>query len=258
MASRSYFSRVQRTQTPGTIGLIIASLALFVILWIPQFGIALSPVLAFGYDLGKPWQLLTYPFVEEGGFGLSLIFYAIILVWFYNFAGEFERKFGLKSLLGHFFVASAGCGIVASLIHRVSPSPMPYLSSFWLPTTFFVVTVCGMDPNRPMSVMGFTMTFRTLAILELVLCILSYGMGNPIFGIAVSLPLVLGWFYGRGQLGNLSPGMVGRARQKKQENREFDEFRGKVRDREKERAERERLRRLFEGSIDQDPPGAER
>ncbi|MBL8069181.1 MAG: hypothetical protein JNM28_12080 [Armatimonadetes bacterium] len=258
MASRSYFSRIQRSQTPGTIGLIIASLAMFIILWIPQFGIALTLALAFGYDLGKPWQLLTYPFVEQGGFGLGLIFYAIILVWFYNFAGEFERKFGLKSLLAHFFVASACCGIVAALVQRVAPSPIPYLSSFWLPTTFFVVTVCGMDPNRSMSLMGFPLTFRTLAILELALCILSYGMGNPIFGIAVSLPLALGWFYGRGQLGKLYPGMVDRAKRKKHENREFDEFRGKVRNREKERAERERLRQLFEGSIDQDPPGAER
>lgn len=258
MATRNYFSRVQRSQTPGTIGLVVASLAVFLLLWIPPVGAALTPALALGYDLGKPWQLVTYPFVEQGGFGLDLIFYAIILVWFYNFAGEFERKFGLKSLLGHFFVVSACCGIVAALVHRVSPSPIPYLSSFWLPTTFFVVTVCGIDPNRSMCLMGFPVTFRTLAILELVLSVLSYGIGNPIFGIAVNLPLVLGWFYGRGQLGKLYPGMADRAKQKKQENREFDEFRGKVRDREKERAERERLRRLFEGSIDQDPPGAER
>jgi hypothetical protein len=97
-----------------------------------------------------------------------------------------------------------------------------------------------------------------LALIVTVLTILSQGSGlggpesrlAPLFGIAVATPLILAWFYGADKL-PIRYGLLRRLPTTgKTKQKEFDAFISNVRDREKEREEKERLRKLFEDSLD--------
>lgn len=259
MSSRSYFAKSPRLQTPGTIGLLVASVVGYLLVWVPQSGDWMVPNLAFHYDLARFWQLLTYPFIDYG-VGIALIFYMFSLMWLFNFGSAFERSFGTRSLLAHFFGSAILFGLFAFVAVQFFPSMHAYLYRMWLPVSFITVTLCGRNPPGQMSYWGIPMSYKVLAALTGVLIVITYGVGSPFFGLILALPLILAYFYGAGQLGVFAPGknIFAKRTQEKVKSREFDEFRGKVLNREKERAERERLRQLFEGSLDEEPPGAER
>lgn len=126
-----------------------------------------------------------------------------------------------------------------------------------LPITFLVVCVCGNQPNTEICFWGISVKFKWIALVKAAIVVFIYGSGMPLYGLMISLPLIGAWFYGANKIPGLTFGKspIETSKQKKKENREFDEYMGKVRVKEKDRAEQERLRKLFEGSIgDDDTP----
>jgi membrane associated rhomboid family serine protease len=240
----------------GTIGLIVALAIGFVLCWIPQFGSVLTPNLSFDFNFTKPWAILTYPFVTNGS-GQGLLFFILQLMWLYSFGGLFENRFGTQSLLIHFFSGTLLFAFFGFLAHVLIPDTAAVLIGAWLPIAFITTVICGLQPETEITFFFFPLKMKWLALLTAGLVLFGFGTGAPLFGVLLVLPLVAAWFYGQNKFPGLTPGRspFEKQRQKAKENREFDSFRSKVIDREKERQERERLRKLFEGSLDdQDPP----
>lgn len=183
------------------------------------------------------------------------------MLWLFNFGSMFERAYSSKSLLIHFFALSIIYGLVGLLAAKLVGANAMFLYSSWLPVSFITVTLCATQPETPSSLNGIPVKMKWFAVLVGVFVILTLGAGNPIFGIILCSPLAIAWFYGQGKLGAFAPGkiLIRNNPQSVKTNREFDEFKSKVRDKEQERQEKERLRKLFEGSLDdQDPPQAEK
>jgi membrane associated rhomboid family serine protease len=260
MASRFRFQSKKSTGNQATLGLIIALAIGFVLSWLPQPGEFLQNNLALWFDHPQIWQFITYPLISGGG-GFGLIFFLFELMWLYQYGGQIESRYGPKTLLGNFLLSSVAFGVVGLLGSKLFGGAVPLLSDSWLPIAYIIVLACATQPNADFCFWGISVKYKWLALLMGLFAIFGYGTGAPLFGVVIALPLLFAWFYGQ----NKVPGVIlGKnifvaKQEKKRVNREFDEFKSKVRDKEKDRLEKERLRKLFEGSLDdQDPPQAER
>lgn len=257
MASRFRFQSRKSSGDQATIGLIIAIAIGFVLCWLPQPGRFLIENFAFWYEQPMPWQVLTYPLIFAGG-SFGVIFLIFELFWLFRYGSTIEQRFGKTTLLATFFgsaVAFALCGWIGA---KISGLPGGFLDNSWLPTSFLVILVCAMQPNADMCFWGISIKVKWLAALIGAMVLFGYGAGGfPLLGVAVCLPLVFAWYYGQNKIPGITLGknIFTQKKETIKANREFDEFRSKVRDKEKDRKEKERLRKLFEGSLDdQDPP----
>jgi len=256
MASRFAFNSRKSSATPATFGLIIACTVGFVLCWIPQLAATLIPNFGLSLDSFKIWQPITYPFIHfgNGGYFFSFIF---DMLWLYWFGNILERSFGSRPLLTTFFAAALLHAAFLFIAGPVAGVQSAALLTAELPIAFIVITVCGNQPKTEICFWGIPVKFAWIAIIKAAWVIFSMGTGNPVFGLILGIPLLGAWFYGANKIPGLTFGKspIETSKQKKKENREFDEFMGKVRSKEKDRAEQERLRKLFEGSIaDDDTP----
>ncbi len=73
------------------------------------------------------WQLVTYPFVGQGIFSVA---FALLTVWFFGSALEDER--GSRWMGEYFLAATAGGGLIASVLSLVAGEVIPGLgASIW-------------------------------------------------------------------------------------------------------------------------------
>lgn len=259
MASRFRFQSNQSQGNQATLGLLIAMAIGFVLCWIPELGKIIIPNLGFSFSLQKFWTFFTYPFTNAGD-GSQLFFFILGLLWFYSFGGMLESRIGKSSMVIHFFLAAFLHSLFAFIASTFVASPTLIVGG-WLPVSFITVIVCALSPEASMSFWMVPVKMKWMALITALLTIFSYGTGSPLFGIITAIPLLGAWFYGVGKLGSLRVGEnpLEKRVTKVRANKEFDEFRSKVLDKEKERAEKERLRKLLEGSLDdQDPPQAKK
>jgi membrane associated rhomboid family serine protease len=206
---------------------------------------------------GQPWTILTYPLASAGygGAALGIIF---LCWWLYMIASFLESELGSWWLIGVFAIATVINGLVAILASPLQPMPLQ-LAGMHLPEAFLTLIWCSRNQSVCIRLFGvIPITGRLLAILVTVTVMFGYGSGMggaesraaPLFGIAVALPLLLAWLYGLDKL-PLRYGLLRRnPTSGKKKQKEFDAFISNVRDREKEREEKERLRKLFEDSLD--------
>lgn len=240
------------SRNTATIGLIVALAAAFVLNWLPGFGDSFRNIAVL--SLAAPWAAPLYPFAFSGNGG-ELFFFLFSLLWLFFVGNALESTVGKVGLVVHFFAAALVHGLVA-LAAFAALAPVGVLMGPGLPLAFLTVLYAARAPEQSIMFWGiFPLKLKWLAILVVALTIFGYGTGNPLLGILLALPCALAWVYGQDRI----PGFrLGRppfeeARQKQKENKRFDEFFGKVRDRAKERDERERLRKLFESSVKEDP-----
>lgn len=177
------------------------------------------------------------------------------MIWWYSFGGMFERAWGTRSLLIHFAVSVIINGL-ACAIGLWALNSKVFIDSSWLPVSFISVIVCAYHAESPTNFMGLPTQMKWIAVFVAILVIFNIGLGQPAMGLVAALPLALAWFYGKNGVRGFQFGRSnGATPADKRKNREFDEFMSKVRSKEKDRAEQERLRKLFEGSIaDDDAP----
>lgn len=124
-----------------------------------------------------------------------------------------------------------------------------------LPLSGITMAWCGANSEAEIRLfLVFPIKGKWLALFEVGLVFFAFGYPHWIQGIAFVLPLALFWFLGTGKI----PLPVGRrffvpkAPLKKTE-REFDKYRDEIHRRATEREEKERLRKLFESSLIDDP-----
>lgn len=233
--------------TPGTMGLVVALLVAFVIAWLPGVGESFVRATALVLPLSQPWTLVTYPLAMSGA-GDALFWHLITCFWLYSMGSTLEPSLGSRGVVLA-FVALALIGGLSMLLGVAVLG----LGSYALAGPFLAVASLSVlwgarFQGSQVRMMGIIpITGLWIAILSAVLVFFSLGSGAPLLGLFALIAPAVAWFAGIGKLP--LPGPSRPRRETKQERAEFNEFIGKVRDREKDREERERLRKLFESSV---------
>jgi membrane associated rhomboid family serine protease len=232
--------------SPVNLGLIAVLVVAFVLKW----GGVVKTSLFFSPDgwQAAPWGWVTYPLEPTGGF--LGIFFACL--WLFQCGSMVERdlgalKYGLTILvLG---TLSAICVFVGYLVmQQAQPLAGPYL---WL--AFVTIMWATRGPLNTVLMFGLIpIQARWLGWLSAGL--VFFGT-SPQLALFSAIPLILAWAFASDKL----PIAYGAPRPKKKQYaknvRENDEYFAEADRRTKEREERERLRKLFESSLDDDPPG---
>jgi membrane associated rhomboid family serine protease len=242
---------VRQQATPVTIGLIIALVVSFMFAWFTQG--APTPLLALDTARLLPWTILTYPLADAGD-GRALIFFLFLLLWLFWVGSSTERDLGSAKFAGFFalmtvlaglflFLGSTGLGIQYRLMGA------------GLPVAGLTVAWGTRNQNAQIRLYGIIpLTGKVLAILTVALTLFAYGTGAPLLGVFAVLHLAIAWAFAANKIpGYAYAKPVATYRPTKQQVERESSYFDDVRKREKEREERERLRKLFESSLVDDP-----
>jgi hypothetical protein len=239
----------------GTLALVLSIIAVFFLAW-SFTGSGENPVwsaLSFDASMQRPWTLITYPY---GVIRADLLWFFVGLFILYQFGSSLERETGPFGIVALFFVSTVVGGLFYLLGSLIAGGPAPAQPWLDLPDAFLFT--CWAARNRSATVMFmFVIPIRAtwLGLIGAGFIVVEYGWNAPIVGIVTAASLSLAWFYGLGRLPGLPfgnvPDLTSKV-EKKKDDREFARFMDDVKAREKERAEKERLRKLFESSLDDD------
>ena len=205
--------------------------------------------LAFTPDLSKPWTLLTYPFSVLVG---RVFWFAIALWVTYQFMSDLERRLGAWGMALFFFAVTllGGFGFFIGL--QLFPTPSTVLS---LNLPLEVVVFTWSLTNAGGQIMLFAVIpvpTRVLMWLCVAAVVIEHGWGSPFVGLFAALPLLVAWLYATDRIPFMRFGAVPDLtpkKEQKRDNRQFDSYMSDIKSRERERAEKERLRKMFESSL---------
>ncbi len=237
----------------ATVGIIVALSVAFVAAWL-GLSATLTALLAFVPEatLAQPWTLLTYPLASAGDGG-GLIWFFLLCWWLFMNGQLLEPELGAgRYLLA--FAAFTLIGALAMLLCGVAFGVRISLAGAWLPVAALTV-LWGIRARDQQVLFLFVLPIKAkwLAVLTALLVLFGYGTGAPIAGVFALLPLAAAWLYGDNRLPFLPYGRTApKRRESNRKRQEFNRFVDDVRTREKQREERERLRKLFESSIQDD------
>lgn len=235
---------------PVTISLVALIGISFLVCWFVGTGSGVSWILenlaiSEKNFLAKPWTLVTYPFA----FGVSdFISTLFACYWCFVIGSRLEKDLGSGVYAGFLVITTilhGLCVVLAALaFHAETRLLMPFI------ITASITVLWGSRYRDEEIRVFFVIPVKAMwiAIITVAATLFGYGYGNPIMGVAVVLPFGLTALYGLNKL----PFAYGPIRTKvknKKAEKEFTSFIDNVRTREKEREERERLRKLFESSL---------
>lgn len=200
------------------------------------------------FDAGEPfrypWSFLTYPYAFPPGAFLSALFG---ILWLIGIGGSVERELGRNRFFGFWFVMT----LLGSLMTWVGSMVMNRpdgLMTAWMPIAAVTVAWGTRNPNAQVNFMLILpITGRWMAWLA---AALAFFGTSPYLAPFAASPLLLAHLFAANKLA-FAP-WSGASRidgwEKKRDKRLLDLIDDSI-DRKKEREERERLRKLFEGSI---------
>ncbi len=242
-------------RNPAVFGILAISVVMFLVSFAaPQ---TIAPFLRFpGADwMRAPWTLFTYILAWPMGSIVGLLFMILAL---YSFGSSLETRFGTPWFLKLFGIATLSGSVIAIFASFIEPNAT--IVTPWVPTSLVMIAWCGF--NRLESIMMYGLVRIPAPILALITgAILTFGTLSlgPIGSVSLLVPAALFWLYSIGQLPGVSRARPtvstgvkadAAAKRKAQAEREYLD---RVQDRVKEREERERLRKLFEASLKDDP-----
>lgn len=244
-----------RRNLSATAYIIAALAASFLLAWFFS-GSNPNPVwenLAYTSDLSKPWTLLTYPF----GVLLSGVFWFAISCWIlYQFMSDIERRLGPWGVTIFFFAMTflGGLGYFIGTVIASGPSMIqPRLD---LPLEVVIFTWALLNWGATIKLfMIIPVPASVIAYLCLAAVVIEYGLGSPLVGVFAALPILVSWLYVTNRISFMRFGQVpdlASAKQAKKETKEFDTYMDKVRAREQDRKEKDKLRKMLESSLQDD------
>ena len=231
-----------RQQAPFTVFLVFSLVGSALLGWLTQ-GRA-SMALALVDPVSRPWGLVTYPWAYSPlGSSFGLIFLAFFAIWLLRYGSSVERDMSTPRFAAFWAAATLLPALVAASLRLGLAEP-------WLPTSAVVVAWCARNRNAPICFWGITVSAALLAAFLSASVLFAYGAGSPLFGLLMALPLALAWAFGADRTPLRYSGAVARRKRESvvRGATKYDEsYFENVKDREIEREERERLRKLFEG-----------
>lgn len=257
----SFFEDIQRgirrNGTPVTAGIVIVSVASFLLEWLLHVG--LYKVLYFAPDrLTMPWTLVTYPFASVGD-GRLLINLAFASMWIWWIGSVVERDLGSARFAIFWASMSALAALSTFAFTAVLGLPQVPLFGVWLPEAAITAAWATRYPMSVVQLIIFPIQARWLGLLTAGLILFEYGTPVPLLGVAACLHLGVAWAVASNKIPFFpyKEGVGGFfSREKKVPTRygmKSESYFEDVRKREKERKEREELRKLFERSLIDDP-----
>ena len=249
---RDFGSAAKASSAPVTVGIIVASVACFIFNWMSRGQITLALGFFPAIATSRPWTFLTYPLAV--GDPLSALFLSL---WLWGIGGMVERELGsIKYLLVYllFTFLCAACVWIGTLILRVPPTDI--LAGGWTPVVAITVIWATRNPSAQMLFM-FVIPLAAKWIAWISVAFVFFAT-DPVLAPFAALPFALAYFFAADKLpfapygrGGSAGGSYGGATKKWE--RYDKNYYTEVQRREKERDEKERLRKLFEGSLDDDP-----
>ncbi len=249
--------KLRRSGNPATIVILALSGAVWIVSWLTmgRFGFKLS----YASDFSQPWGIVTYPFASYG-YGTAFVWILLLFYWFWWVASDNERLLGTPKFVAAFFAfALAGIAFltIGGLLQRTTIlEPGPNLSGLELVTAALTILWCVRNKTAGVRL------FAVLPISGLILAwitvgIVLFGYGSlyqaPLMGVFACLHLGLAYLFAEGRIPGVSasrPSETSRVlkAQEKRKSKYYDD----VQKRTKEREERARLKKLFEGSLKDD------
>lgn len=248
---------------PVTIGICASQIVLVLFWWflhyrnIDRFVFALD-------GFRHPWTLITYPWAWAPlASTLGPLWFAVALGMMVRFGGEIEKSMGSARYAAFVTVVTALPAIIlglAAMALGISGGlvPQPILYGPWVPGAAVLVAWCARNRKAQMNLWGVLPLPATwLAILVSAGVLFTVGDGYPLLGVFACLHLILAWFFA---LDRLPIEFEGRRVAPKRAPEatirggvKYDEsYYAEVKKREQEREERERLRKLFGESLEDD------
>lgn len=252
---RDLQSRARRFNAPVTLFLVFSLLATSLIFWGARLGGIENFLLGTDWP-SQVWTVITYPWANMPyGDVLSLVFFFLTLYWMWFAGSEVERAYGNVKYLIVWFGSTLLGGLFLWLGAKLAGVPLVY-GGFWLPVAAVTVCWCYVNPQGQIMLYGMIpINSRVLAIITAITLILVHGSRHPIIGFASALHLIPVAIFAAGKISlpsiKRTPKMEDRAYLKKSERMDKSYY-DDVKKRETEREEKERLRKMFESSLNDD------
>lgn len=251
---RDFQSQARRHGAPVTVAVIVIAAVNFLINWLSGGRDAWNALLTFtpGTALSLPWTLLTWPISAEAPDFIGTVF---MCYWMWVIGGMVERE--LSSLrYSVFLLVMALIPALMMLLALPILGDSRALWGLYLLAAAVTIAWATRNPNQTMLfMMVVPIAAKWLAWLTVGIVIFGYGFPKPVLGLLAAVHLLVAYLYAANKIPFLQWGRAAFVQNRQgwkpqeRDNRYFDE----VRKREQERAERERLRKLFEGSLGEDP-----
>ncbi|HZH97979.1 MAG TPA: rhomboid family intramembrane serine protease [Fimbriimonadaceae bacterium] len=248
---RDFRASASKHNAPGTVALIVAFIAFFLLEWSRVAAEQLVMLLFFTTDAHlRPWSFLTYPFV---GGAPSLIGLVFLCWWIWGIGGTVEKEVGTLRYIAAFFIfavlCAAGIWIGASALGTHT-----MLSWGWTPVAAITIMWGTRHPETTILLM-FVLPIKAKYVAWLSAGLVFFGTRHPMLAPFAAAPLALAYFYAADKLPlPYNSGTTwGEKKEQKTKTRihiqNEEKYFNDVRRREKDREERERLRKLFEESM---------
>lgn len=250
----SYLNDIKRTVraagAPATVALTVAMFVTYLVAWVTKSSFFFTG-LAFTGNVGRPWTFLTYPFASTGA-GKDFIWLLVILWWFWSFGVAVERDMQTRRYTAFFF-ASALVGSLVVFVGGLFLRGSMLLAGALIPVSAVTIIWCAVYPNDTIMLFAIVpLTGKWLAVITAGLVLFELGSVNPVLGLIGLLPLAAAWAVAKNTIPFFpySGRLADRTAEKKRDSIKAAAFENEVKNRRQEREERERLRRLFENSLD--------
>lgn len=192
------------------------------------------------------WTMLTYPWaLDPLASPMSLVLLFFLVSWLFQFGTTVEREMSSRRFIWLWIVFTVIPGIIFFACNGRLAGP-------WIPATAVIVTWGARNIRSTVLLYGILpLSGLWLAVVASLGVVIGYGQTNPAAGLLTIIPLGLAWCYAR----DLFPFAFSAGRPARGEKITYvrgatnykDDYFENVKDREMEREERERLRKLFEG-----------
>jgi membrane associated rhomboid family serine protease len=246
---RDFRSGAARHGAPVTVALVVVLATSFLLSWMSQgrfFGVdfAFFPTTAWE----RPWTFVSYAFGSIGNF----IGVLIACLWLWGIGGMVERELGSRTFAKFWLLMTALGALSYYIGFLILRSPEPLFGPY---VPLAATTVVWGTRNPTLEVLFlFVLRVQARWIAWISAGLVFFGTMSPAMGVFAIAPLVLAHFYAANKLPFLAYGRSGpRAQTSKEPVWMTDKYLDEVKKREKEREERERLRKLFENSISDEP-----
>lgn len=234
---------------PVTVSIIALSAIGFLLVWFARESAILPLIFAPAHFLRAPWSILTYPFVS-GDF-IGVLFQCLWVFWV---GSTLETALGSKNFT-IFWLVSSVLGAICAAAGAVLLGIPGSLAGGLIPIGALTVAWATRYPNSTvMLAMIIPVRAMWLGWISAGLVLFNLGRPVPLFGAICLIPLGLAYIYAANRIPWLAFGPQARPTRaawtpRERDDRYFDE----VAKRKKDREERERLRKLFERSLIDDP-----
>ena len=250
MSLISNFQHWSRQQgAPVTIGWMIS----LVVVTIIAFFTGNAPFLNLSFHSSEPqvFALLTYPWAISAAIGIGIIYFVFLLAMLLFIGGSIERELGSLRFVGLTLVMILLPALLMYAGALVLHAPVA-LYGIALPICGLLVVWCNRNLSQSMNLMGILpISARWIGWLTVIGLFTMYGASNLLIGAISCLHLLLAHLFATNKIpGVLYSQPVYQAKQSKAARERDQAYFQEVKAREKEREERERLRKLFEGSLD--------